>query len=75
MLLPWCLDATVAVKKGKVEFSIQFYKVGEMPDEENGGTKKVLTYSLNTLPATSEVLSGMEVKKLDSSYMLNATQY
>jgi hypothetical protein len=37
--------------------------------------KKILTYSLNTLPAKSEVLAGMEVKKMDSSYLLNASQY
>ena len=75
MILPWCLDANVAQKKGKVEFALQFYKVGEIPDENNGGTKKVLTYSLNTLPAKSEVLASMEVKKMDSSYLLNASQY
>jgi len=75
MLLPWCLDANVAVKKGKVRFAIQFYKVGDVPDEENGGTKKVLTYSLNTIPASSEVLPGMEIAKMDSNYLLNATQY
>lgn len=75
MLLPWCLDANVAAKRGKVEFAIQFYKVGEAPDEENGGTKKVLTYSLNTIPAKSEVRAGMEIKQMDSSYLLNASQY
>lgn len=75
MLLPWCLDANVAVKNGKVKFAVQFYKVGEAPDEENGGTKKILTYSLNTIPAVSEVLPGMEIAKMDSNYLLNATQY
>lgn len=75
MLLPWCLDANVAIKKGKIEFAIQFYKVGEILDEDNGGTKKILTYSLNTIPARSEVLPGIEVKKMDSHYLLNASQY
>jgi hypothetical protein len=73
MLLPWCLDANVAIKKGKVKFAIQFYKVGEMLDEETGELKKVLTYSLNTLPAESQVLQGMEVKNMNSSYLLNSS--
>jgi hypothetical protein len=27
MLLPWCLDKTVAIKEGVVEFAIQFFKI------------------------------------------------
>ena len=75
MVFPWCLDANVAQEKGKVEFAIQFYKVGEVPDEQNGGLKKILTYSLNTLPAKSEVLAGIQMKDTDESYLLEATQY
>lgn len=75
ILIPWCLDANVARKPGKVEFSIQFYKVGEVIDEENGGTRKILTYNLNTIPAQSQVLAGMEVSEMSSNYLLDATQY
>ena len=74
MLIPWCLDATVAAYAGPVEFSIQFYKVGEIIDS-NGIAEKILTYSLNTLPASSKVLEGMEIKQLDSKYLLTADQF
>lgn len=74
MLIPWCLDATVAAYAGPVEFSIQFYKVGEIINS-NGIAEKILTYSLNTLPASSKVLEGMEIKQLDSKYLLTADQF
>lgn len=74
MLIPWCLDATVAAYAGPVEFSIQFYKIGEIINS-NGIAEKILTYSLNTLPASSKVLEGMEIKQLDSKYLLTADQF
>lgn len=73
MLIPWCLDATVAAAAGSVSFAIQFYKVGEIINS-NGVAEKVLTFNLNTLPAMSKVLEGMEISKLDSSYLLTASQ-
>ena len=39
MLIPWCLDATVAAAAGLVHFSISFYKVGTIVDS-NGFLKK-----------------------------------
>ena len=75
MLLPWCVDANVAQQKSKIEFAIQFYKVGEVFDEEANAMKKVLTYSLNTLPAKSEVKKGLEIQEMKSDYLLNASQY
>lgn len=77
MLIPWCLDANVAQAAGQVEFAIQFYKIGEIYDEETNTNKKAIIYSLNTLPATSEILDGMEVniEDMSSSYLLDYTQY
>ena len=74
MLIPWCLDATVAAAAGLVHFSISFYKVGTIVDS-NGISQKILTFNLNTLEATSKVLEGMEVDNLDSEYLLNAGQF
>lgn len=73
MLIPWCLDGAVAASAGPVQFAISFYKIGDIVNE-NGIAEKFLVYNLNTLPATSKVLSGMEVNQLDSDYLLNATQ-
>lgn len=73
MLIPWCLDATVAAAAGNVSFAIQFYKIGERINPD-GISEKVLTYNLNTLPAMSQIKEGMEISKLDSSYLLTASQ-
>lgn len=74
MLIPWCLDANVASTAGPVTFAIQFYKIGTIIND-SGIAEKVFTYNLNTLPATSKVLEGMEIDKMDSSYLLNASQF
>lgn len=74
MLIPWCLDASVAAAAGVVQFQFQFYRIGETVNED-GIAEKVFTYSLNTLPATSKVLEGMEIKELDSDYLLSAGQF
>lgn len=76
MLIPWCLDATVLAAAGAVQFTIQFFKVGERFNEETQTMDKVLTYSLNTLPATSIVKEGMEVSKfVDTQYLLEAGDF
>jgi hypothetical protein len=61
MILPWCLDIGVAEAPGKVEFAIQFFKIGEVLNPKTNGMEKVLQYSLNTLPAKSEILIGINV--------------
>lgn len=75
MLIPWNLDATALSAAGNVRFQFHFYKVGEVIDETSGETKKILTYSLNTRPATSKVLPGMEVAKQDSDYLIDADEF
>jgi hypothetical protein len=76
MLIPWCLDATVFAAAGAVQFTIQFFKIGERLNEETQIMEKVLIYSLNTLPATSIVKEGMEVSKfVDTQYLLTADEF
>lgn len=76
MLIPWCIDAAVAAKAGKVTYSFQFFKISETNDE-NGQPVKVLSYSLNTQPGSSRIKQGMEIDKeeMDTDYLLKATQY
>ena len=77
MLIPWSLDATALSAAGTVDFAIHFYKVGNKVDIENGINEKVITYSLNTVPARSKVLPGLNIKKAnqDSDYLLKTSQY
>ena len=76
IILPWCLDANVAEASGDVEFSIQFFKTDEVAQTVGSNDKTIiLTYSLNTLPAKSRILSNIEVKQINEGYELNLTQY
>ena len=75
IIFPWCLDANVAEAPGEVQFYIQFFKVSEVPDEMTNGTKKILSYCLNTLPAKSKVLKGMVVEEMKEGYELDLPQY
>lgn len=75
MIIPWVLDADVGAAAGAVEFYLQFYSIDWVYNEDAREYEKQVVYSLNTLSAKSNVLSGMEVGELDSSYLLNASQY
>ena len=55
MIFPWCIGAAATQVSGTLEYAIRFYKI----KEETDGELK-LVYSLNTLPAKSEILYGME---------------
>lgn len=59
MLFPWCLDASVTVSSGDVEFAICFFKIGTRITD-NGQAEYIYTYNLNTLPAKSKIIKGIE---------------
>ena len=75
MVFPWVIDAQVAAVAGPIQFSIQFYKIGEVVNEK-GLAEKVITYSLNTLPARSEVKQSIELdrEEVKSDYLLSADE-
>lgn len=54
VLIPWPIGYDVAKATGNVEFSFQFFQL--WVDENN---KQQFSYLLNTLPAKSKVLQGM----------------
>jgi hypothetical protein len=58
MLIPWNVGAGATVKKGTIQYSIKFYKLDPL------GTK--FEYNFNLLPATSEVLHGMDGASFDT---------
>lgn len=62
MIFPWNVSGAATLKSGKIEYAIRFFKI-----DENGGK---LIYNLNTLPATSSILSNIE----GNSELLN-TEY
>lgn len=53
MLIPWCIEGEATKASGNVTYSIRFFKVD--------ATGKFLIYNLNTLPATSKVLVGINI--------------
>ena len=59
MLFPWCLDASVTASSGVVEFAICFFKIGTRITD-NGQAEYIYTYNLNTLPAKSQIVKGIE---------------
>lgn len=52
VLFPWLIDRNVAKKAGTVSYNIRFF---ELADEN------LLLYSLNTLPAESKILHGIDL--------------
>lgn len=52
LYIPWPINNTVAKAAGNVNFSFQFYKMGE---------DKKIYFSLHTKPATSKILHGLHV--------------
>ena len=53
MLIPWAIGGPATAAAGKIHFAIRFYKLSS--------DGKDLIYNLNTLPATSKILHGMNV--------------
>ncbi len=53
MLIPWCIEGEATKAAGDVTYSIRFFQVDT--------TGKYITYILNTIPATSKVLNGINV--------------
>lgn len=58
MYIPWPVSVAATRAVGKVIFSFQFFKLSE--------DKQRVYYSINTKPATSNVLNGLHVNPLDS---------
>lgn len=57
MIFPWCIDGRASMNAGPIEYAIRFYKI------DRDGHQ--LIYNLNTLPATSKIKYGLDVKDED----------
>lgn len=67
MLIPWCVDGGATAVAGPIQYSIRFYKV----DAEG----QQFLYNLNTRPARSKILYGMEVQDMNEDYDLTPSVY
>lgn len=71
IVFPWCLDYNITKKSKIIEFSIRFFQIGTQLDENNIA-QYVLTYNLNTLPASLGIKKGMteyHLEKNDEIYL------
>lgn len=63
IIIPWCIEGEATKASGTVKYSFKFYST--FKDEEN---QILFDFNLNTLPANSKVLSGLDVAKDDETY-------
>ena len=71
ILIPWVISGAAAQNEGIIDFAIRFYKVsGEGIDAE-------LIYNLNTMPASSRILHGLELndERMEAAYQKIASEY
>lgn len=59
IIIPWEIDGSATQCKGLLKYSIRFYKI------EGSGEAAKLVYNLNTLPAESKILNGLDVDPLN----------
>lgn len=59
IIIPWEIDGSATQYKGTIKYSIRFYKIG------GEGQSAKLVYNLNTLPAESKILEGLNVDPLN----------
>lgn len=64
MLVPWCISGGVSAAAGTVEYSVRFFEVDD--------DKETVIYNLNTVPAKSEILHGMDPEKSEEPYDIPA---
>lgn len=72
MIFPWVIGGAATQKEGIIKFAIRFYRI-EM-DEEN---KPILAYNLNTIPAESRILYGLEADEeaMQMEYNISTEAY
>lgn len=63
IIIPWCIEGEATKASGTVKYSFKFYNT--FKDKED---QILFDFNLNTLPANSKVLSGLDVAKDDETY-------
>lgn len=71
LIFPWVIEGPATAYSGTVTFSVRFYRIsGEYHEDINKSTLQY-EYLLNTLPAKSKVLEGMDVLETSENYTYN----
>lgn len=68
IVIPWEVDGSATQYKGILKYSIRFYKI------DGSGESAKLVYNLNTLPATTKILEGLNVDPLNKDAIDFETQ-
>lgn len=66
----WPLDNEITSQKGNVKFSVRFWNIGKVKDE-NGVEKDVVVYSFNTQTSTLTITESLQ-PQLNEEYEVNA---
>ena len=65
LIFPWRISSRATAADGTLEFSIQFFKIGEKLNPNNNAIEKIISYSLNTVPAKIQILKGLKLGQMD----------
>lgn len=71
MIVPWVIQGPATAYAGKITFSVKFYRIREIDvDNQSGHTNKQREYEyvLNTKPAVSEILYGLDISATSENY-------
>lgn len=77
MLFQWAIQGPATAYSGTVTFSIKFYKISSIIQDSVNGistSKKVYDYVLNTQPAKSKVLHGLDIYATSENYHFDSTE-
>ena len=66
ILFPWCLDGLATEKAGQLEYAIKFFKVAD---------DNTIVYTLNTVPAASKILEGLNPEDNEEVFNPDATSF
>lgn len=58
MIFPWIISKSVTKEAGKIQFSVRFFQINTEIDDNGNQTHKYV-YNLNTRPASSSIIEGM----------------
>lgn len=63
ILFPWCIEGEATKAAGNVQYSFKFYHTFKGENDE-----VLFDFNLNTMAASSRVLTGLDVAKKDETY-------
>lgn len=77
MLFQWAIEGPATAFSGTITFSIKFYEIDLQTIDSVDGTsfnQKFYKYLLNTQPAKSKIMHGLDVQATSGNYYFTATE-